>query len=262
MVGFGIFGVAVVAMCLLGLGNGTLILDGVTLVMLLVAVPCALLAVAWLDEKLGGKNRGFALAGVLCVALFLAGVATREPVDAPSVNTSDDSAQSNEIDSVVDEDYDYGYDPESAFDDEADPTSDSSLSSGGGARRIPQYEDERWQTTVPELVAVPESERWYNARDHMGTTCTVVGPVVNVYQATDEAGMPVFVDIGEEYPSGGNVTLVIWAQDIDPFLDMLNVVDDGGAWISVTGYLNNYEGMPQFNTSMSGIEFTWWTNVS
>lgn len=109
---------------------------------------------------------------------------------------------------------------------------------------------------------MPESERWYNARDHMGTTCTVVGPVVNVYQATDEAGMPVFVDIGEEYPSSGNVTLVIWAQDIDPFLDMLNDVDDGGAWISVTGYLNNYEGMPQFNTSMSGIEFTWWTNVS
>ena len=139
MVGFGIFGVAVVAMSLLELGNGTLILDGVTLVMLLVAVPCALLAVARLDEKLGGKNRGFALAGVLCVALFLAGVATREPVDAPSVNTPDDSAQSNEIDSVVDEDYDYGYDPESAFDDEADPTSDSSLSSGGGARRIPQY---------------------------------------------------------------------------------------------------------------------------
>ena len=96
----------------------------------------------------------------------------------------------------------------------------------------------------------------------MGTTCTVVGPVVDVYQAVDEAGAPVFVDIGEAYPSSGNVTLVIWAQDIDPFLDMLNAVDDGGAWLSVTGYLNNYEGMPQFNSAMSDIHFRWWTDVS
>lgn len=261
MAGLGLFGVAVVAICLLTLGNGTLILDGVTFVMLLLAVPCAFIPVAWLNEKLGSKNRGLAVVGAFCVGLFLIGVATREPVETPPSDDSEEISQTDERDSVVNEDYDYGFDPESVLDAQEPPTSDSTPS-GGGVRRVPRYEDERWPISNPELTSVPEDQRWYNARSHMGTTCTVVGPVVDVYQAADEAGAPVFVDIGEAYPSSGNVTLVIWAQDIDPFLDMLNAVDDGGAWLSVTGYLNNYEGMPQFNSAMSSIQFTWWTNVS
>lgn len=258
MAGFGFFGVMVVAICLLTLGNGTLIFDGITFMMLLAAVPCAFFVVAWLDEKLGGKNRGFALAGVLCVLLFLAGVATREPIEDSLNDVAGDSLQLEEPEATINKRDDSGREVESAPEDIVD----ASPSNGGGARRLPEYADERWQTTVPELLAIPESQRWYNARSSMGTNCTVVGPVVNVYQAMDATGMPVFVDIGEAYPSAGNVTLVIWAQDVDPFLEMLNAVDDGDAWLSVTGYLNNYEGMPQFNTAMSGIEFTWWTNVS
>lgn len=126
----------------------------------------------------------------------------------------------------------------------------------------PTYENELWPTRNADLLAVPEENRWHNAAQHMGTTCTVVGPVANVYQAKQSQGMPIFVDIGQSYPSSGNVTLLIWAQDADPFMEMLNAVDDGGAWLSVTGYLNNYEGMPQFNSAMSWIEFQWWTNVS
>ena len=261
LVGWGLFGVTMVAICLLALGNGTLIIDGLTFAMLLVSAPGAFIAVAWLNEKLGGKNRGFAVAGALCVALFLLGAATKGPTEAPSPDPDREAVETEDADSVVDEDYDYGFDAEVVLEHlESSPS--ESVPSGGGVKSVPRYEDERWPTTAQELVSVPEGQRYYNARNHMGTNCTVVGPVVNVYQAKDEAGAPVFVDIGEAYPSSNNVTLVIWAQDIDPFLDMLNEVDDGGAWLSVTGYLNNYEGMPQFNTAMSGIQFTWWTHVS
>lgn len=261
LVGWGVFGVVVVAIFLLGLGNGTIILDAATFMTLLAAAPGAFIAVVSLNDKLGSKNRGYTVAGVLCVALFALGFMMRGPVETPSHDALEETSQTEENDSVVDEDYDYGFDPESVLGDQEQPISDSAPS-GGGPRRVPRYEDERWPTTAPELTSVPDDQRWYNARSHMGTTCTVVGPVVDVYQAVDEAGAPVFVDIGEAYPSSGNVTLVIWAQDIDPFLDMLNAVDDGGAWLSVTGYLNNYEGMPQFNSAMSDIHFRWWTDVS
>lgn len=261
LVGWGLFGVIMVAIFMLGLGNGTVVLGSVTFMMLLAAAPGAFIAATYLNDKLGGKNRGYAVAGALCVTLFALGFVMREPVETPSPDVPEEALQAEESGSVVDEDYDYGFDPESVLGDQ-DPLPSDSDPSGGGARRVPQYEDERWPTTAPELTSIPEDQRWYNARNHMGTNCTVVGPVVNVYQATNEAGAPVFVDIGEAYPSDGNVTLVIWAQDIDPFLEMLNAVDDGGAWLSVTGYLNNYEGMPQFNSAMSDIQLTWWTNVS
>lgn len=125
----------------------------------------------------------------------------------------------------------------------------------------PQYEDSRWPTTNPELLAMPESNRWYNAWDSAGTSCTIAGPVVNVYQAKESSGMPIFIDIGTKYPSSNSVTLVVWADQYDDFSQMINAVDDGGAWLSVTGYLGVYNGMLQFNAD-DPLEYTWWTNVS
>ena len=126
----------------------------------------------------------------------------------------------------------------------------------------PEYEDPLWPTTNSQLLAIPESERWYNAAQHVGTTCTVAGPVVNVYQAKESRGMPIFVDIGEAYPSSRSVTLLIWAEALSDFEEMLNEVDDGDAWISVTGYLGTYEGRLQFNIDDGPVQYTWWTHVS
>jgi len=42
----------------------------------------------------------------------------------------------------------------------------------------------------------------------------------------------------------------------------LDAVDDGGAWLSVTGYLGVYNGLLQFDAGEGYIEYTWWTHVS
>lgn len=118
------------------------------------------------------------------------------------------------------------------------------------APEVPDYdfEDERayepenpyWPTTAPELLAIPEEQRWYNARSQIGTNCTIAGPVAEVYQATQSQGMPIFVDIGEPYPSPNRVTLVVWADSLSNFEEMLNEVSQGDAWLSITGYLSSY----------------------
>ena len=84
---------------------------------------------------------------------------------------------------------------------------------------------------------------------------------MNVYQAKDEPGMPIFIDIGVEYPSGNGVTLLVWADHYDQFAEMINDVDDGGAWLSVTGYMGVYNGRPQFDSGEGYLEYRWWTGV-
>lgn len=125
------------------------------------------------------------------------------------------------------------------------------------------YEDERWPTTNTQLLAIPESQRWYNASSQVGTRCTVAGPVVSVTYASSSAGKPVFVNIGAAYPSKESVQLVIWTDgDWSAFSSMLTDLDQNeSCWLSVTGYLQSYNGYMQFNSS-DGCEFTWWTNVS
>lgn len=127
-----------------------------------------------------------------------------------------------------------------------------------------EEEMERLEESAPEAIAerlgIPQSHLWYNAGNHIGEACTVAGPVVNVYQAKDANGMPIFVDIGSAYPSDNRVTLVIWAEHYDDFAEMLNAVDHGGAWLSVSSYLDVYDGSLQMNSD-NGCEYTWWTGV-
>lgn len=128
------------------------------------------------------------------------------------------------------------------------------------------YEEEmrRLEESTPEAIAerlgIPQSQLWYNAGDHIGETCTVAGPAVDVYQAKDANGMPIFIDIGAAYPSDNRITLVVWGEHYDDFAEMINAVDHGGAWLSVTSYLEVYEGSPQM-TSNNSCNYTWWTSV-
>ena len=45
---------------------------------------------------------------------------------------------------------------------------------------VPTYQDPRWPTTNPELLAIPESDRWYNASSKIGQYGTIAGPVKSV----------------------------------------------------------------------------------
>lgn len=120
--------------------------------------------------------------------------------------------------------------------------------------------DSRWPTTNAQLLAIPEEQRWYNAWGSAETTCTVAGPVVDVYQARDEYGSPIFVNIGADYPDPGCVTLVIWADDEAAYDETLHAIDHGNAWISVTSYLTVYNGYLQFSSD-NYVEWTYWTGV-
>ena len=126
----------------------------------------------------------------------------------------------------------------------------------------PTYEDNRWPTRNSQLLAIPQSSRWYNAWDSANTNCTIAGPVVRVYQARESAGMPIFIEIGAAYPNANSVALVVWAEQYDQFAQMINDVDDGGAWLSVSGYLSVYNGHLQFNAGTGYVEYRWWTHVS
>lgn len=141
--------------------------------------------------------------------------------------------------------------------------SDSSSASSSSTLAVPPpYADSRWPTNDPELLGIPESNRYYAAGSYVGEIHTVAGPVVNVYQATQSRGMPIFVNIGAKYPSSECFTLLIWAEDLNGDIEeMLDAVDQGNAWIEVTGYVSLYEGRAQIQTGDGPIEFTWWANV-
>lgn len=133
---------------------------------------------------------------------------------------------------------------------------DANKRSTGGAINL------QWPTKNPDLLAIPEEQRWYNGWAVAGTNCTLVGPVVNVYQAQDEAGAPIFINLGASYPNTDGVTLLIWGDQYYDFADMINAVDDGGAWLSVSGYLSVYNDHLQFDAGEGYVEYTWWTPAS
>ena len=122
----------------------------------------------------------------------------------------------------------------------------------------PEPIDPNWPTTNPDLLAIPEADRWYNAESKVGTYGTIAGPVGSVYQAVNSPGMPVFVNIGNAYPNGNRAQVIIWGERVPEFEEMLNAIDDGGAWVSVTGYIGSYEGVPQIDVNDGYTEWTWW----
>ena len=121
------------------------------------------------------------------------------------------------------------------------------------------YQNPSWPTTNPELLAIPESDRWYNASSRIGEYGTIAGPVRSVYQAKGSAGMPVFINIGADYPSSERAQVVLWAEDVPYCEDMLHAIDHGGAWVAFTGQISLYNGVPEINFSDGPVSWTIWT---
>lgn len=124
---------------------------------------------------------------------------------------------------------------------------------------VPSYQDSRWPTTNSELLAIPESDRWYNAHLKIGEYGTIAGPVKSVYQAKNSPGMPVFINIGADYPSSERAQVVLWAEDVSYCEEMLHAIDHGDAWISFTGQISLYNGVPEINFSDGPVSWTYWT---
>jgi len=125
----------------------------------------------------------------------------------------------------------------------------------------PTYADSRWPTNNSTLLAIPENDRWYTAKNRVGTYGTIAGPVVRVYQAKDAQGMPIFIDIGNPYPNQNRAQIVIWARYLSDFEDMLYQIVPGTTWISATGRISEYDGVPELDTGEGYIECLLWTNI-
>jgi hypothetical protein len=121
----------------------------------------------------------------------------------------------------------------------------------------PAYSDERWPTTSPELLAIPEADRWYSSRAKVGSVGTIAGPVASVVPL----GNRVMINIGEDYPDPDRAQVVIWREDVSEFSELLSDIDHGGAWISIRGRISSYDGVAEIDVGDGRVEYTWWTNV-
>jgi hypothetical protein len=54
---------------------------------------------------------------------------------------------------------------------------------------------------------------WAQARNHVGETIRVRGPVRSARYASRSRGKPTFLNIGRAYPDRSRVQAVIWGQD-------------------------------------------------
>lgn len=94
---------------------------------------------------------------------------------------------------------------------------------------------------------------WTDVREHVGETVTVVGPYVAMTAKRDFAGSPLWMDMGEPYPSKNRVSIVIWGANWAKFdlraldLERLRYLSDdlGSPHICVRGKISLYKGVVQ-----------------
>ncbi|MHB1323464.1 MAG: hypothetical protein ACYCXZ_03845 [Coriobacteriia bacterium] len=123
--------------------------------------------------------------------------------------------------------------------------------------REPTYSDPRWPTTNPELLAIPEADRWYNSESRVGSYGTIAGPVADVDILDDR----VMVNIGVDYPDPDRAQIVIWAERWEDFQNIIDDISVGDNWVSVSGEIGEYDGVPEIDVNDSNTQWRWWTGV-
>ena len=120
--------------------------------------------------------------------------------------------------------------------------------------------DEQNSTEPTETSSVETTEEfddsipWEEAGEYIGEHVTVVGEIVDAYQATDSNGSPTFIDMGASYPDSNRVTLLIWEENLYNFDDDPETMYMGET-VAVTGTVSTYDGTIQIEvTDPSQIE--------
>lgn len=85
---------------------------------------------------------------------------------------------------------------------------------------------------------------WATARNHVGEVVAIAGPVVRVAIREDVRGRPVFITMGQAFPSRQRVDLVIWQGERAAFQPLL---DQGleGRDVCAFAEVGQREGIPQ-----------------
>lgn len=84
---------------------------------------------------------------------------------------------------------------------------------------------------------------WSEASDYVGQTETVYGTVKSIRFCPDENGTPIFINIGEDYPSENRLTAVLWNGDSNLFDRMSDEFSD--RTVAITGDISLYDNVPQ-----------------
>jgi hypothetical protein len=80
------------------------------------------------------------------------------------------------------------------------------------------------------------------AKNHVGQTATVCGPVAGTHYAARSRGTPTFINLDQAYPNQ-IFTIVIWGSDRPKFGDPEAMY--GGKQICVTGTITLYRGVAE-----------------
>lgn len=82
------------------------------------------------------------------------------------------------------------------------------------------------------------------ARDHVGKVVAIAGPVVRVGIRDDVRGRPVFITMGQAFPSRQRVDLVIWQDTRSEFLALLEQGLEGRD-VCAFAEVGQRDGIPQ-----------------
>lgn len=110
---------------------------------------------------------------------------------------------------------------------------------------------------VNDSSEVSENQLWSTALQRVGQYEVIAGPVISV-QWSDSPTKPTYLNIGKDFPDPSRAQLIIWPEDTHSFEEMLNAVDDGGWWIYASGYIREYEGVPEIELKVYNTYNYWY----
>ncbi|HMY01445.1 MAG TPA: hypothetical protein PKC44_16860, partial [Agitococcus sp.] len=123
------------------------------------------------------------------------------------------------------------------------------LTDMGCAMVNPQYTDESGEVDAKVVAKAPKGSTcsnplpWAEARQNVGRTLVVVGPVVNVTtDATRKPSKATWINVGERFPNVNRLTLVIW-NNASFKLQQPKQLE--GKLICVVGKISSYRGSAQ-----------------
>jgi len=85
---------------------------------------------------------------------------------------------------------------------------------------------------------------WQQAREYIGRTAAVVGPLMKVTIRKNVQGDPIWVDIGAVYPNSNRLALVIWGENKNTF-PMVMPGQLEGVSVCIIGQIESFKGTPQ-----------------
>lgn len=85
---------------------------------------------------------------------------------------------------------------------------------------------------------------WQEARNRIGTTVAVTGPVARIAERKETKGQPTFITIGRAFPSRERLDVVIWGNRREQFAEVLDQ-NIQGRDACIFGEITERDGLPQ-----------------